>query len=219
MTDPFTVIAHRLRAIQRQSSGAMEAKLGEVTALLLELGLLDGNITARFNKLMDRQRDGVTSTRAMLEKAAVNDPKLREFLHRNPVMTLVQSTTVYSTPETTTFDHPETFGDRLGLQTDVTSFYQRAHRILVILNEVPAFKGTRCVEVTNVRNHLIEHPDKKDGRGKWSFGYGTAVGPQVAPVTYDDEVRKHKDEGYFPNRVKFLHALTKATDKAELSAP
>jgi len=90
---------------------------------------------------------------------------------------------------------------RLELEEKLESYYQSAHRVLKLFGSVPGLAKIRCVEISRVRNELIEHPD--DG-ALYSFGVGS-TGPRVKPMHRG--APKFNDEGLVPNTRAFVDAI------------
>lgn len=90
------------------------------------------------------------------------------------------------------------------LESLLESFYQSAFQIRRLVRALPNLKKFECMEITIVRNKLIEHPEEED---PYTFGFGT-MGPTVRPL--NSTGREWRDEGLVPNTEAFDEALSKA---------
>jgi len=101
------------------------------------------------------------------------------------------------------------------------SFCYLAHRTKKIIqnnNDLYSFEGLKSFEskgVRDVRNQLIEHPEKvKDGRIFFqSFGMGGDRGPNLKPIVTEEQEEKFPDAGLETNSKEFKDNLEKLLDK------
>ncbi len=95
------------------------------------------------------------------------------------------------------------------LERRTIEFYQTAHRIIHIAENIPGLKDFKCKEVRIIRNHLIEHPDSKDSKITYdSFAYSKNEGPYVKGLRKDSQ-SGHRDRGFKANSASFLTGLEK----------
>lgn len=90
---------------------------------------------------------------------------------------------------------------RLELEEKLESYYHSAHRVLKLFHGLPGLSNIRCVEVSRVRNNLIEHPA---AGALYSFGVGS-TGPRVKPMYRG--ASEFNDEGLVPNTRAFVDAI------------
>lgn len=99
------------------------------------------------------------------------------------------------------------------------SFYYLAHRAKVTLtNEkfpFPGLKSFECEGVRNVRNQLIEHPEKKKHSSVFiqSFGVGGERGPTLKPDRLEGQENVFPDAGLEANTLEFKRELEKLLDR------
>ncbi len=176
----------------------------ECAELLRELAFLDRSIVEAFGRA---SQDHMAEMQSLIDMAIEKDPDsdFARAVRQHPH--LVQSAVGYTQPG---------FGSANGtssdvllrLQTDTASFYQKAHRMLHLMQDLPALETVRCDEIMIVRNQLIEHAGTgSSNRTDWSFGFATGRGPQVRPLVVGGAPPSHVDAGYFPNRDALLTAL------------
>jgi hypothetical protein len=93
----------------------------------------------------------------------------------------------------------------------VEAFYRCAFRLKEVLSRFPALKNFDPPGVRNVRNWLIEHPEKKR-KPITSWGWGTDFknGPRLRIGRTSRESREPRDSGLWPNLSEFEEALTAA---------
>lgn len=96
-----------------------------------------------------------------------------------------------------------------GLMEDLLEhYYSSAFRVVRIVKTLPGLKKFRCMEITIVRNKLLEHVEQGE---LYSFGFGTE-GPRVKPMARGrpDWV----DHGLIGNTRAFDEALADAFRRA-----
>jgi hypothetical protein len=181
----------------------------ETASLLRELSFLDRSIIKGFE---DASKDRVLFMQSVIQEAIRKDPN-SEFARKiGPEQRMVQFATGYNSLESY---GPETQQLLLRLQTDTDAFYNKAHRLLKIVRELPQLGKVECKEIMIVRNQLIEHAGQgTSNREHWSFGFATRVGPQVRPLVVGSQIPSHSDKGYLPNRDGLAAALRGALDAA-----
>ena len=91
---------------------------------------------------------------------------------------------------------------KIEFEEKVESFYQSAHRIKNLVKYLPSLLKFECLEITMVRNKLIEHTD---GRHIYSFGFGS-YGPVIKPERPQNESEFH-DKGLIHNSKTFIESL------------
>ena len=87
------------------------------------------------------------------------------------------------------------------------AFYYFAFRARQLLRLLPGVKNFECVGVRDVRNHLIEHPEKQSKVFLISFGWGGASGPAVKALRVDDQKDIFVDKGLYVNAQEFKEDL------------
>lgn len=95
------------------------------------------------------------------------------------------------------------------------SFYYLAFRLRHILqNGMPGLSGFECKGVRNVRNHLIEHPEKsKVLLQTFDLGLTSGKGPRLKVDPAQKKV-EHVDIGLFVNALEYKTSLETALNKA-----
>jgi hypothetical protein len=103
----------------------------------------------------------------------------------------------------------------------VESFYFMAFRVREILKKkdkqrylFPQLKGFESEGVRNVRNHLIEHPEKHGGVLSQGFGIGDDDGPRLKPGFGQNDRPESMDKGMGANASEFKHNLEKLLSTA-----
>jgi hypothetical protein len=79
------------------------------------------------------------------------------------------------------------------------SFYSSAFRMRDLIRGIDKrrLKNHKCIEITLVRNQLIEHPSKEHEDQPYSFSFSSGVGPSVSPISQGR--RKFLDKGLMHN--------------------
>lgn len=90
------------------------------------------------------------------------------------------------------------------LTTFTEAFYFFAHRARQILRKglVPGIKSFEVPGVRGVRNHLIEHPEKKAGVVEQSWQWDGPNGPHLKSVRSSNDAR-FRDPGLYANAQEF----------------
>ena len=103
----------------------------------------------------------------------------------------------------------------LEARTLTESFYYLAFRTRVVLQSLPSLDSFECVDIRDIRNHLIEHPEgKSSGIRTQSFGWGAeAAGPLVKPLRATTETQQFGDKGLFINAAAFRDQLMPLLDR------
>lgn len=101
--------------------------------------------------------------------------------------------------------------DEMLFEGSSEDYYHNAHRVLKLVKTIPGLSNFECMEITIVRNKLIEHPEHGE---VYSFGFGSS-GPVVRPMHKPG--REWIDAGLVPNTEAFVKALTDAIER-QLSA-
>jgi hypothetical protein len=114
---------------------------------------------------------------------------------------------------------------RVGAMADIVidaeSFYYFAFRARQIVRDLPGLGAFECSGVRDVRNHLVEHPDKKNHSGVLmnSFGCGMPRGPVIKAVRLSHQVGKNPDAGLYVNALEFAHNLSKTIERYLSGSP
>jgi hypothetical protein len=91
------------------------------------------------------------------------------------------------------------------------AFYYSAHRVRDILQDGRAeLKGLGYFEaegIRDVRNHLVEHPSRKNGVLVPSIATGGRVGPQLKPLRWSLDPQGTNDAGLYANAREFERRL------------
>lgn len=107
---------------------------------------------------------------------------------------------------------------KLGLEIEVftESFYYLAHRTRVIFRNsifpFPGLKSFECEGVRNVRNKLLEHPEKEGKILVQNFGMGGGEGPTLKPIRPEGQENVFPDSGLIANTLEFKDTLEKLLD-------
>ncbi len=80
------------------------------------------------------------------------------------------------------------------------AFYYFAFRFREVIRSVPGFKKFEAVGIRDVRNHLIEHPERQSKVLSGSFQHGGSEGPVLKPI------RPEAQQGIFVDRGLFVNA-------------
>lgn len=197
----------------RQPASVAEAA-GEAATIIDELIFLDERICKNHSVLVHHHLQGDEGLMAKMRAAAPQNKFLRD-----PNLRVDNMTVVYGAAGDRLLLPPDLRPVALELQIDATSFYERAHRLLKVLPRLPHLRLLESRPITIVRNHLVEHTDKKDGSGPlWSFGYGIAEGPRLKPIWNTPTPPTHQDQGYFLNRATLIHDLVSAMKPLTVTA-
>ncbi len=96
------------------------------------------------------------------------------------------------------------------METLVEAFYYLAFRLRQAIRQLPDLNNFECEGVRNVRNKLIEHPEKSDsGVIHGSFGYGdTETGPVLKMIRFPLKNTLWQDAGLWVNAREFEQNLT-----------
>lgn len=107
------------------------------------------------------------------------------------------------------------------LETLTESFYWLAARTRSVIRRLPRLERFEAAGVRNVRNHLLEHPERKDsGVVITSFASGGPVGPVLKGVRYGHQTEVWPDRGLFVNASEFAtnlrdHAIAALSESRE----
>lgn len=104
----------------------------------------------------------------------------------------------------------------LELLTFTEAFYYFAHRVRQIFRKelIPGLKRFEAEGVRNVRNHLMEHPESKDGvEAPHSWGWGKEHGPVLKAVRPVGDMR-FSDPGLYVNAQELADNLEAALQRA-----
>ncbi len=83
------------------------------------------------------------------------------------------------------------------------AYYLLAWRGCECLAKLPGFKNFSVVGIRDVRNRLIEHPDKKGGVFEWSSTYVSGIGLKLKPLPRRTGQPAHVDRGFWNNVMTF----------------
>jgi hypothetical protein len=100
------------------------------------------------------------------------------------------------------------------------AFYYLAHRATKCLQKLDDFKSFGPRGTRDVRNHLIEHPE----RGGFvalhrNYRYDQPQGVRLKPFRRDGDSRAHQDAGLYLNADEFVTHLLEYIARAETSHP
>ena len=95
--------------------------------------------------------------------------------------------------------------DRMELFTE--SFYWVAHRGAVAIRQLPGLRSFEATGVRDVRNNVLEHPEKRHGVPALAFGWGSPSnsGPTIATATWN------YDKGLYVNAIEFFEEVKRVT--------
>ncbi len=152
-----------------------------------------------------------------LDKELVNEAREKDKNNENSMIKLVY--TDASRPNCETLDISRSpFKKQNELRILLEAFYYSAHRVQDIFKdgkvELPGINGFECFGVRNVRNHLVEHPSRKNGVIVFSFATGGPVGPQFKPLRWSLDPEGITDEGLWKNSNDFKNEIESRLSKA-----
>lgn len=90
------------------------------------------------------------------------------------------------------------------LQFFTESFYYFGWRTREIVKSLPGLASFEAIGLRDVRNHLLEHPEKQSKVFIESFSYGGAAGPTLKGPRYADQVEVFPDPGLYVNAREFV---------------
>ena len=94
------------------------------------------------------------------------------------------------------------------------SFYQTAHRILVVLDQcqdmLPGLRSIDADGIRRVRNNLIEHANKKGGHHSYTFSVSNAAGLRLRTASRPADPEAYLDQGIHINAREFVSQLEAA---------
>lgn len=104
------------------------------------------------------------------------------------------------------------------IKTGVESFYHFAFRVREILNHhtkpLPGIGSFECIEIRDVRNHLLVHPERHTQLYAQSWSWDTEGGPALknfGPFANPEHVR---DQGLYVNARSFEERFVTCVDSA-----
>ena len=90
----------------------------------------------------------------------------------------------------------------------VECFYYLAFRTRNVIKNLPRLGSFDCSGIRNVRNQLLEHPEKNNSKMLTeSFSWGKASGPVIKARRKEKEVRIFPDVGLYENYLEFQKNL------------
>jgi hypothetical protein len=99
----------------------------------------------------------------------------------------------------------------------VECFYYFAARARHIIRGMPELNSFEAAGVRDVRNHLIEHPERRGSQIlSRSFAFGGPNGPIVKPIR-DTSETAHPDAGLYANAHEFAVNLETALKRGTAS--
>jgi len=93
---------------------------------------------------------------------------------------------------------------KMVMEQSLEHYYSNAFRITKLIQQLTGQKKFHCLEITLVRNKLIEHPETGS---LYSFGYGSN-GPLVKPMFRGET--EFKDKGLVPNTIDLIESICNA---------
>lgn len=99
------------------------------------------------------------------------------------------------------------------LEMFAEAFYYFGFRTREVIRHLPGLKKFDCEGIRNVRNHRIEHPEKKNGVIPNGFAYGYAHGPVLKGLRRGGQEEIQRDFGLFTNAQEFAENLSAAVHR------
>lgn len=93
------------------------------------------------------------------------------------------------------------------------AFYYFAWRFREVIRKVPGFKKFDAVGIRDVRNHLIEHPEKQSKVLGGSFKHGGGEGPVLKPIRSEAQQGIFVDRGLLVNAAEMHDELARRLDR------
>ncbi len=87
------------------------------------------------------------------------------------------------------------------------AYYLFAWRACECLARLPGFKNFSVGGIRDVRNRLIEHPDREGGVFEWSTTYVSGIGLKLKPMPRRPGQPTHLDQGFWNNVMTFYVAI------------
>jgi hypothetical protein len=87
------------------------------------------------------------------------------------------------------------------------SFYYFGWRTREVLRSLPLLASFDALGLRNVRNHLLEHPEKQSKIFQRSFSAGGPRGPTIKGPRQSDQVNVFPDAGIYANASEFVDNL------------
>lgn len=101
------------------------------------------------------------------------------------------------------------------LELSAECFYWIAGRTRTIIKKLPGLSSFEATGVRNVRNKLIEHPEKGDsGVVFGGFGWGGPNGPVVKAIRLEQQINIFPDKGLYLNAQEFFKNVQAVCEKA-----
>jgi hypothetical protein len=85
------------------------------------------------------------------------------------------------------------------LKVYVEAFYFFAWRLRCVVRCLPGFRGFESRGVRDVRNHLVEHPEKAGGFTQQAWSWGGEEGPRLKPYRDPRRGGECVDRGFYVN--------------------
>lgn len=148
--------------------------------------------------------DETTDTMSITNKGVTQSIKLNR-ADPNIPMKIVSSTAIgaYSAKDTAETKESGRIDEfKMELEQLLEHYYNNAFRITKLTQVLTGKKKYHCVEITIVRNKLIEHPESGS---LYSFGFGSN-GPVVKPIHRGKKT--WNDNGLVPNTAALVASLT-----------
>lgn len=102
--------------------------------------------------------------------------------------------------------------DSIEIHTE--AFYWNAGRTRDIIRALPGLDGFEATGTRDVRNKLIEHPEKRDSGVVWGgTGWGAPQGPVLKALRYEHQKDLWKDDGLYVNADEFFDRLSTAIQR------
>jgi hypothetical protein len=97
--------------------------------------------------------------------------------------------------------------DRIEIVTE--AFYYSAWRVREVVRSLPGLKSFEATGVRDVRNQLLEHPEKYDGIIVPSFGISPEFGPRIKPARRQAHARTERDRDLLHHATEFFSNLVR----------
>ena len=163
---------------QHNKSGGLEPSV--VTEVLKRLAQMDRILT--MVRSLDAESGAIVAGIAEYARTEQGDPPPPELWHRTSAI-----------------------GRDVEMLTE--AFYYFAFRFREVVRRIPGFANFDAVGVRDVRNHLIEHPERTSKVLGGSFKHGGPEGPVLKPIRSEAQKDVSLDRGLFVNAAEMRDEL------------